>query len=86
MGLNGRAFDAMAYDANGQASMMTKHPWLQTLANEWKADEGPRMSLADRLTRLMELTPVGEFHLESPEVVTAEVTVDEAAQAALARE
>jgi hypothetical protein len=85
MGPNSRLPDAMAFDANGQAATVTKHPWLQTLANQWTADGGQRMSLTDRLTHLMELTPVGEFHLESPEVGTAAMMVDEAAQAALAR-
>jgi hypothetical protein len=47
MGPDGRVLGAMAFDANGQVATVTRHPWLQTLANEWIAEDGPRMSVTD---------------------------------------
>jgi hypothetical protein len=86
MSSNGRVLEAMEFDADGQASAVTRHPWLETLANDRKADEGPRMSVAARLTLPMDLWPSNEFHWETSEVVTVASMVHEVPNAALEQE
>jgi hypothetical protein len=66
IGPKGSALDAMAFDGNGYAAMVTRHYWLTTRTNEWTAAEEPRMTLADRLIDLdppglpSEVTEVGD--------------------------
>jgi hypothetical protein len=74
----GRALDALAFDSEGNAATVAEHPWLVTLANEWSAGETGQ-TLAERLTWMMELSPVGEFQLSGPAIISASVSVDEVA-------